>query len=78
MQKVVELTALHLATKRRAFSSDLWALGIILYQLLAGQVPFRGGNDYQTFKKITALEYVTPQGFPDTAKVVSPLTIPLA
>eukprot|EP00045_Choanoeca_perplexa_P015796 m.204067 g.204067 ORF g.204067 m.204067 type:complete len:551 (+) comp17083_c0_seq2:5218-6870(+) len=57
-----------LSDKIACKSSDLWALGIILYQLLSGQVPFRGGNDYQTFKKITALEFVVPQGFPDTAK----------
>lgn len=49
-------------------ASDLWALGCILYQLLAGDFPFRGGNDYQTFKKITALDYEIPEGFPATAK----------
>ena len=51
-------------------SSDLWALGCIIYQLLSGEVPFRGGNEYQTFKKITALDYTIPPGFPATAKVV--------
>ena len=49
-------------------SSDLWALGCIIYQLLAGAVPFRAMNEYQTFKKIAALDYAIPDGFPPTAK----------
>eukprot|EP00730_Choanoeca_flexa_P016555 TRINITY_DN7850_c0_g1_i1.p1 TRINITY_DN7850_c0_g1~~TRINITY_DN7850_c0_g1_i1.p1 ORF type:complete len:529 (+),score=85.81 TRINITY_DN7850_c0_g1_i1:72-1658(+) len=57
-----------LSDKIACKSSDLWALGVIIYQLLSGQVPFRGGNDYQTFKKITSLEYTVPQGFPEAAK----------
>ena len=31
---------------------DLWALGVVVYQLLVGQCPFRGGNEYQTFNII--------------------------
>ena len=50
-------------------SSDLWALGCIIYQLLAGAVPFRAMNEYQTFKKIAALDYEIPDGFPPKAKV---------
>lgn len=57
-----------LTDKKACKSSDLWALGCIVYQLLAGQVPFRGGNEYQTFKKITALEYEIPEGFPAKGK----------
>ena len=30
-------------------SSDLWALGCIIYRMLIGQVPFQGPNDYMTF-----------------------------
>jgi hypothetical protein len=33
------------------------------------QVPFRAGNDYQTFKKIQTLEFEIPLGFPEKAKV---------
>ncbi|KAJ3025137.1 pkb-activating kinase-like protein, partial [Rhizophlyctis rosea] len=36
-------------------SSDIWAIGCILYQLLSGKPPFRASNDYQTFQKITNL-----------------------
>lgn len=57
-----------LTEKSACKSSDLWALGCIAYQLLAGGVPFHGGNEYQTFKKIAACEYSFPEGFPADAK----------
>eukprot|EP00041_Stephanoeca_diplocostata_P008829 m.132367 g.132367 ORF g.132367 m.132367 type:complete len:588 (+) comp17497_c0_seq1:199-1962(+) len=50
--------------------SDLWALGCIIYQLLAGGFPFRGGNEYQTFKKISALDYDMPTAFPEKGKAI--------
>lgn len=59
-----ELLTEKMATK----ASDLWALGCIIYQLLAGRPPFRAGNEYQTFQKITKLEYSIPNGFPPAAK----------
>ena len=49
-------------------ASDLWALGCIVYQLLSGDFPFRAGNEYQTFKKISALDYEIPLGFPPVGK----------
>ncbi|KAK2176381.1 hypothetical protein NP493_665g02009 [Ridgeia piscesae] len=57
-----------LTSKRAYFSSDLWALGCIVYQLLAGQLPFWGGHEYQIFQKITKLEYEFPEGFSKVAK----------
>jgi 3-phosphoinositide dependent protein kinase-1 len=57
-----------LTEKHACKSSDLWALGCIIYQLLSGKVPFRGGNEYQTFKKISALDYTIPEGFPETGR----------
>ncbi|EDQ84745.1 uncharacterized protein MONBRDRAFT_12495 [Monosiga brevicollis MX1] len=54
-------------------SSDLWALGCIIYQMLSGGVPFRGANDYQTFRKISSVDYDFPDAFPEAAKdLVSP------
>ncbi|KAJ3006732.1 3-phosphoinositide dependent protein kinase-1 [Thoreauomyces humboldtii] len=44
-------------------SSDIWAIGCILYHLLAGKPPFKGVNEYQTFQKIIALDYSFPDGF---------------
>jgi len=57
-----------LTHKAACKSSDFWALGCIIYQLLSGKVPFRAGNDYHTFKKIQKLEYEIPPGFPEKAK----------
>ncbi|KAG0031058.1 pkb-activating kinase-like protein [Podila clonocystis] len=56
-----------LTEKAACKSSDLWALGCIIYQLLAGRPPFKGSNEYQTFQKIVKLEYSFPAGFPRTA-----------
>ncbi|XP_064624559.1 3-phosphoinositide-dependent protein kinase 1-like isoform X2 [Lineus longissimus] len=50
------------------FSSDLWALGCIIYQLLAGLPPFRGRHEYEIFQKIAKLEYEFPEGFNPIAK----------
>lgn len=57
-----------LTDKNACKASDLWAFGCIIYQLLAGRPPFKAGNEYQTFQKIVALDYVFPDGFPEVAK----------
>ncbi|XP_019853875.1 PREDICTED: 3-phosphoinositide-dependent protein kinase 1-like [Amphimedon queenslandica] len=49
-------------------SSDLWALGCIIYQFLAGRPPFHAANEYLCFQKIIKHEYSIPDGFPDNAK----------
>ncbi|PNS15315.1 Serine/threonine-protein kinase ksg1 [Sphaceloma murrayae] len=56
-----------LRDKNACKASDLWALGCIIFQLLAGRPPFKGGNEYQTFQKIVALDYHFPDGFPPLA-----------
>lgn len=32
------------------YTSDLWALGCIIYQMLAGHPPFKGRSEYLTFQ----------------------------
>lgn len=49
-------------------SSDLWAIGCIVYHFLAGKPPMKGANEYQTFQKITSLDYSFPAGFPQVAE----------
>lgn len=57
-----------LTSKQVCSSSDLWALGCIIYQLLSGQPPFRGGHEFQIFQKIQKLEYEFPEGFDPVAR----------
>ncbi|EMD33614.1 hypothetical protein CERSUDRAFT_56613, partial [Gelatoporia subvermispora B] len=49
-------------------SSDLWALGCILYQMIAGKFAFQGLTDYLTWQKVKRLEYTFPEGFDEQAK----------
>jgi 3-phosphoinositide dependent protein kinase-1 len=57
-------------------SADLWAIGCILYTLLAGVAPFHCETQSETFQRIQALNYTFPSGFPDVAKdLVSKLLV---
>ena len=49
-------------------SSDLWAVGCIIYQMIAGRFPFQGMSEYLTWQKIKSLEYSFPDGFDEDAK----------
>ncbi|KAF4087537.1 hypothetical protein AMELA_G00071960 [Ameiurus melas] len=59
-----------LTEKSACKSSDLWALGCIIYQLVAGLPPFRAGNEYLIFQKIIKLEYEFPEKFFPKAKIL--------
>nr|VWO94516.1 GlcNAc-PI de-N-acetylase [Ganoderma boninense] len=48
--------------------SDIWAIGCTLYFMVAGTPAFAAINDYQSFRKIEALDYSFPDGFYDLAK----------
>ena len=49
-------------------SSDLWAIGCTIYFLVVGTPAFAAINDYQSFRKIEALDYIFMDGFDDSAK----------
>ncbi|XP_035695063.1 3-phosphoinositide-dependent protein kinase 1-like isoform X1 [Branchiostoma floridae] len=57
-----------LTNKAACKSSDLWALGCIIYQMVSGLPPFRAGNEYLIFQKIQKLEYDFPDGFNSKAQ----------
>ncbi|KAH9848376.1 kinase-like domain-containing protein [Lenzites betulinus] len=59
---------LNRASKTTSNSSDMWAIGCTLYFLVAGIPAFAAINDYQSFRKIEALNYTFPEGFYETAK----------
>eukprot|EP01006_Ploeotia_vitrea_P053331 TRINITY_DN67775_c3_g1_i1.p1 TRINITY_DN67775_c3_g1~~TRINITY_DN67775_c3_g1_i1.p1 ORF type:complete len:440 (-),score=27.05 TRINITY_DN67775_c3_g1_i1:126-1445(-) len=50
------------------YSSDLWALGCIVYQMLTSKRPFQDPSDYLTFKRILDLDITYPDDFPATAR----------
>ncbi|KAF7731381.1 3-phosphoinositide dependent protein kinase-1 [Apophysomyces ossiformis] len=48
--------------------ADLWALGCVVFQMLAGRSPFKASTDYLIFQKIKNLDYSFPDDFPELAK----------
>lgn len=51
-----------------SYASDLWAFGCIIYQMISGRMPFRGGSEHIIFQKILNLEYEYPDGFDASAQ----------
>ena len=48
-------------------SSDLWAFGCILFQMIAGRFAFQGLSEYLTWQKIKQLDYSFPENFDEDA-----------
>lgn len=47
---------------------DLWALGVIIYQMLTGYVPFKSHQEWQTFHLIINVEFSYPEDIDPVAK----------
>ena len=61
-----------LGDKPAEFGADVWALGIMIYQMFFGKTPFKEKNNYLTFRKIEQLKIDFEGGekvtIPDDAK----------
>lgn len=57
--------------------TDLWALGIILYEMITGQRPFRGENDVAIAHGILNLDPVAPSALSEIAKGTEDLVLTL-
>ncbi|MSP63565.1 MAG: serine/threonine protein kinase [Myxococcales bacterium] len=51
----------HIEGGRIDFRTDVFAVGILTYQLATGQLPFRGKNPHEVLKKIADCKFVPPE-----------------
>jgi len=53
-----------LEQQKYSFATDLWAFGVILFQLFSGKVPFKGSNQDDTFRLIKEGKYEMDEAIP--------------
>ena len=54
--------------RQYSYASDYWALGVIIYQCLTGQVPFKGKTQDDTFDQIKRGVFKMPEDMPEEAQ----------
>lgn len=57
-----------LISRQSSYASDLWAFGVIIYQLLTNQMPFKGKTQDLTFELIKSGRFMIPDFVDETAK----------
>lgn len=63
-----------LTNREASYGSDLWALGVIVYQMITNVMPFDAPNEYLIYKKIQSLDYDYPDNFDgDACDLISKL-----
>ncbi|KAJ3079343.1 Serine/threonine-protein kinase par-1 [Quaeritorhiza haematococci] len=56
--------------------SDIWAMGVVLYVMMAGRPPFHGENIAALYTKIKAVDYKCPEHFsPALRKLLSKILV---
>lgn len=51
----------HVEGKQLDFRTDVFAVGIVLYQLVVGDLPFRGKNPHEILKRIAECRFTDPR-----------------
>ncbi|EJD03171.1 kinase-like protein [Fomitiporia mediterranea MF3/22] len=59
-----------LTTNNTSKASDIWAVGCIIFQMIAGRFPFSALSEYLMWQKVKSLDYTFPDGFDEVAKDV--------
>lgn len=57
-----------LKDRQASNKSDLWALGVIIYQMITNVMPFNAPNEYLIYQKIQSLDYNYPDDFDQSAR----------
>lgn len=57
-----------LRERQASNKSDLWAFGVIIYQMITNHMPFNAPNEYLIYQKIQSLDYEFPVDFDKGAR----------